>query len=76
MFAALQLKLKEIAATTVNGPDSDSSYITPPSNIIDSGASLSFVRNIRDLSNPNKPVKALQTAEGKEKFSTHAEKIQ
>ena len=76
MFAALRSTLDTIAAKEVNGPASSSLYTIATRNIVDSGASMSFVRNQNAVSNPSKHVRSLIRAEENTTYSTHAGKIQ
>lgn len=51
-------------------------YTTVPRNIIYSGSSMSFVRDLSAITNPRNHVRSLITAEGHTTKSTHAGKLQ
>lgn len=76
MFAALRSTLETIAANEVNSPRSKTHYTISPRNIIDSGESMSFVRDCSAISYHIKHVRTLITAEGRHTKSSHAGKLQ
>lgn len=76
LFAALCSTLETIAANEVNGPVSENLYTISPRNIINSGTSMPFVKEISAITNPKKHVQSLITAEGHTTKSTHPGKLQ
>lgn len=66
---------RKIETATVTGATGEALYITLPRNLIDSGASMTFVIETKKLTNTSKHVRPVLTEEGKTSFSKHAGKL-
>lgn len=76
MSAAFSTTLEKTAAAKLNGPTGERIYPSLPINIVDSGASMEFVKEASNLVNITKQVKPLLTAEVKTSYSSHKSKLQ
>lgn len=76
LFAALRSTIENIASSTINGSGDNSLYPESPRSIIDSGASMAFVRDEEIVRNKIKHVRTLTAVDGSTLHSTKSGKLQ